>query len=157
MAPFLAVSHDDGAAFCVVVGQAEFLDSLFAGQTKLLVDFVFDRYSMSIPTESSLDIMPLHGPVPRNNIFDGGGKEMAVMGQARSERRAIVERVSWFVFRQLNLHAASLSAHHTDLNAMAGLRLTWRSKALISRHFSMTATSALGKSMDIVESPAQRC
>jgi hypothetical protein len=64
---------------------------------------VLNRKTVSIPTEATLDMKALHGPVSGNNILDGGGKKMSVVRQAGRERRTIVEIVSRATFRQFYL------------------------------------------------------
>lgn len=91
--------HYYASAFLVIIGQAKFLNGFLAGEPKLLVNLVFNRDSMCIPTKSSLDMVALHRPISRDNIFDRRGEEMAVVRKSSSERRAIVESVSRFVFR----------------------------------------------------------
>lgn len=134
----------------VIVGQTKLLDSFLAREVELLVNFVLNGDPMCVPAKASLNVMALHGPVSGDDIFDGRGEEVSVVRQAGSERRAIVEGVSRLIFGQLDLDCQTHQQRSFSGMCEHVCTLTWRSKALISRHFSMTATSALGKSMDIV-------
>lgn len=58
---------------------------------------------MSIPSESSLDVVALHGPISRNNVLDGGGQQVTVVGETGSEWRAIIEGIRRSTFGQFQL------------------------------------------------------
>jgi hypothetical protein len=96
--PLACISHHDGAALFVVFGDAELPHRVAARHAQLLVNLVLNGHAVRVPAESSLDIAPLHRPVARDDVLDGRGQQMAVMGQARCERRAIVEGVRLFSF-----------------------------------------------------------
>lgn len=101
--PFRSVAHDNGAALLVVLCNSNLLHSLFSRDTQLLVNLVFDRESMSIPSKPSLDVIALHRPVSRDDVLDGGRQQMAIMRKTCSEWRAIIECVRWATSRQFEL------------------------------------------------------
>lgn len=76
------------------------------------------------------------------------------MGKASSERRAIVEGIVGVALGQLDLNRSiSMWAWPwAAAGCVRGMR-TWRSKALISRHLAMMASSSFGKSIDMVLNP----
>ena len=76
---------------------------LLPAQTQLLIDLVLNRDAVRIPTEASLHIMALHGPVPRDDVLDRRGEQVAIVGQAGREWRAIVEGVRFLAARELDL------------------------------------------------------
>lgn len=99
MSPFSSVSHDDGTALLVVLGNTELHDGSLARDSQLLVDLVLNWETVSIPAETALDVEALHGPITGDNILDGRGKKMAVMRKTGSERRTVVESVARATFR----------------------------------------------------------
>ena len=52
---------------------------------------MFHWQPVTIPAESSFDVMSGLGGVPRDHILDGARAQMAVMRKPRSERGAVVE------------------------------------------------------------------
>jgi hypothetical protein len=105
---------------------------------------------MRIPAKPPRDVVTLHGPVSWNDVLDGGCQHVSVMRQTGRKGRAIVENIGRFIFGELNLCVQVLVLLYFQEIVTGRLLLTWRSKALISRHFSMMASSSLGKSMDIM-------
>jgi hypothetical protein len=101
--PFFTETHHDGSTLSIVVLQAKLHNSSLARNSKLLVDLMLNRQAMSVPSESALDMEALLRPVSRNDIFNGRGEQVAVMRQTGRERRAIVEGIEGFAFRQLDL------------------------------------------------------
>lgn len=114
MAPFGGVAHDNGSALLVVLVDSDLGDGLLAGDTKLLVDLVLDGQAVGVPAEAALDMEPLHGPIAGDNILDGGGQQMAVMGQACRKGRAIVEGVVRSALGQLDLTTVLLAWRTLD-------------------------------------------
>lgn len=58
--PLLSVSHHHCSALCIVLFDPEALDSISAGDSKLLVNFKLDREAMSVPAEPSNDMVAFH-------------------------------------------------------------------------------------------------
>mmetsp|Transcript_26727 Transcript_26727/g.33313 ORF Transcript_26727/g.33313 Transcript_26727/m.33313 type:complete len:503 (-) Transcript_26727:26-1534(-) len=89
--PLLRVAHDDLAAELVVAAHAD----LLALHTRLdlvdLVDFELDGQSVAIPAKAALHVVAFHSGIPRHNILDGAGGDVAVVRQSSSEGGAIVE------------------------------------------------------------------
>lgn len=155
LSPLCRVAHDNGAAFFVVFANAEFLHSGLAGNTKLLVNFMLNRKPMGVPTESALNMVTLHRPVSGDNVLNDRGQQMAVVRQAGGEGRAVEKGVSRKVGSQFELKSLLLDMIESDCRD----KYTWRWKALITLHFSRTASSSLGKLIDIliwVELPTRR-
>lgn len=103
VAPLLAVPHDDGAALGVVLFEAHLHDGGLARDAQLLVDLVLDGQAVGVPAEAALDVEALHGPVSGDDVLDGGGQQVAVVGEAGREGRAIVEGVEGVALGQLDL------------------------------------------------------
>ena len=81
------------------------------------------RRTVGVPSETTFDMMSLHRPVAGDDVLDGGGQQMAVVGSAGSEGRAIVECVWLLLRRQLELSLESidlleLGVSHGDLGAV---------------------------------------
>ena len=108
MAPLLTVPHDDGAALGVVLLEAHLHDGGLARDAQLLVDLVLDGQAVRVPAEAALDVEALHGPVSGDDVLDGGGEQVAVMGEAGREGRAIVESVEGVSLGQLDLRLKGL-------------------------------------------------
>lgn len=61
----------------------EYLDS------KLLIDLIFNRETMAIPSIATLHMMSLHSGISQHNILDGSCKDMPVVGESGGERWSI--------------------------------------------------------------------
>ena len=103
MSPFGSISHDDGAALLVVLGNTELHDGSLTRDSQLLVNLVLNWETVGIPAETALNVETLHGPVTGDDILDGRGEKMAVMRKTGSERRTIVESIARATFGQFNL------------------------------------------------------
>ena len=90
---------------------------------------------MRVPSKSSLNVVALHGPISRYDVFDRRGQQMAIMGQPSRKRGAIVERVWFPASGQLHL---SFECSHL-FPSLRDLLLLLR-KA--HRHFEMCMCSA---------------
>lgn len=77
---------------------------------------------------------------------------MAVMREAGREGRSIEKGVIGIPLRELDLGAESQHSACGRITGMGDMR-TCRSKALISRHLAMMASSSFGKSIDILGNP----
>lgn len=58
---------------------------------------------MTVPSEASGHVVAGHALVPRHNVLDGPGKDVAIVGEASGEGRAVVEDVLGQVFGALQL------------------------------------------------------
>ena len=47
---------------------------------------------MAIPAKAARNAKPFHRLVAGNDVFDRSRQQMAIMGQARGKRRAVIER-----------------------------------------------------------------
>lgn len=77
--PFRREPHDNLPALRVVILDTKFHHRILSRDTKLLINLMFDGQAVGIPAKSSLDMIPFHGPVSRDDIFNSGGQEMAIM------------------------------------------------------------------------------
>ena len=98
---------------------------------------------MSVPAETTLDVVSLHRPVTGNDVLDGRGKQVTVVRGAGSEGRAIVEGVGLLLRRQFELSLESinllrLGVSHGDLSVAAG-----RDGRTV--HWARIRSSSLGK------------
>ena len=48
---------------------------------------------MAVPTKAAFHMITSHGLVARNNILDGSGEQMAVVGQACRKRGTIIKDI----------------------------------------------------------------
>ena len=96
--PFAGVLEHLAAAGFVELIDTELLDFGNACETEFVLHEGFNRKTVAVPTETARNLLALHGPVTRNDILDGTGKQVTVVRKARCKRRAIVESVR-FSFR----------------------------------------------------------
>ena len=68
-----------------------------------MVDLIFDGQPVAIPPESAFDVMSALRLVACDGVLDGTHQDVAVVGQTRSEWRAIVEGVLGQVLGPLQL------------------------------------------------------
>ena len=90
-APLGLIAHHDGSAFRVVLGDAHFKDIFFALDTQLLVNFVLNRQTMTVPAKATVHVMTGRVGEASHDILHCSCKKVTIMGQARSKRRSIVE------------------------------------------------------------------
>ena len=102
LAPFRHVALDDGAALGVVAGDADLGDRLRRRHAEGAVDLLLDRKPVAVPAEAPFDAVTLHRPVPRHDVLQHRAHKVAVVGQPRGERRAVVEDVGLLVVRVLD-------------------------------------------------------
>ena len=91
--PLLAIAHDNAAALLVIVADAHGEHVILGADAELLVDLVLDGQAMAVPAEAARDVVAGGGLVARDDVLDGAGEDVAVVRQARGERRAVVEDV----------------------------------------------------------------
>ena len=72
---------------------AELLDVALATDLEVLFDFVFDGQAVAIPPEPAADVVATHGLVAGNDVLDGAGEEMAIVGQPRGEGRPVIKHI----------------------------------------------------------------
>ena len=66
---------------------------------------MLDGQAVGVPAKPALHMEALHGPVPRDNVFDGRREQVAVMRQSSRKGRAIVEGIEGSAHRELDLVA----------------------------------------------------
>lgn len=65
------------------------------------VDLVLDGEAVGVPAEAAGDVVPGDGGVAGDDVLDGSGEEMAIMGKACSERGPVVKGEFWETFSEL--------------------------------------------------------
>ena len=89
--PLFLIGHDDSPALCIVLVDAHGHHIFLALNAELLVDLVLNGQTVAVPTESTVDIVTGRVSVSGDDILDGTCEEMAIVGKAGSEGRAVVE------------------------------------------------------------------
>ena len=92
-APLGDVALDNGTAGGVVAGDAQLGDGLLGGHAEGLVDLLLDGQAVAVPAEAPLHVAALHRPVAGHDVLEHRSDEIAVVGQAGGEGRAVVEGV----------------------------------------------------------------
>jgi hypothetical protein len=91
MLPFPSVLQDNLSAFGIVLVDSHVHDVFLALDVEHLVNLVFDGQAVSIPSESSFNMVSRRIGVTRHHILDGTQEQVSVMRQTSGERRTIVE------------------------------------------------------------------
>ena len=122
--PFAGVLEHLAAAGFVELIDTELLDFGNASETEFVLHQGFNRKAVAVPTETAGNLLALHGPVTRNDILDGTGKQVTVVRKTRCKRRAIVESVRFSfrtgVQRLLERFILIPQAEHTLFNLRKG-------------------------------------
>ena len=90
-APIFGVLKYRRLAGVVELLNAKLFDFQTARNTKLTLGLYFGRKTVSIPTETALDAVTLHGLVARNHVFGVTGKQMPIVRKTVGKRRTVVE------------------------------------------------------------------
>ena len=61
------------------------------GDVEFLVDFVFYGEAVAVPAGAAGDVFVLHAGVAGDDVFDGAGEDVSVVGEAGGEGGAVVE------------------------------------------------------------------
>jgi len=91
--PGLGVGLDPDPASLVEAIDPVIADLTWPGDAELLLDLHLDREPVRVPPESALDPVSPHRPITGDHVLDHAGQQVAVMGTARGEGRAVVEYV----------------------------------------------------------------
>ena len=102
-APLLLVAHHNGTALAVVLGDAHAHDVVLARDAELLVDLVLHGQAVAVPAKAPVHIVPARGGEPGHNVLHCACEQVAVVRQARGERRPVVEAERLLVLGQLQL------------------------------------------------------
>ena len=89
--PLVGVAQHARAAGVVELGDPEGRDRRVAGDAQLLLGLDLGRQPVAVPAEAAGDDLPAHRAVARHGVLDEAGQQVAVVGQAVGERRAVVE------------------------------------------------------------------
>lgn len=92
LSPIVHISKDIPATFFVELIDSDlFFDIFLPRYSELLLDDVLDWETVTVPSESSLDELALHGLVPRDHILDRPCEEVTVVRGPGRKRRTVVE------------------------------------------------------------------
>ncbi|KAL7468630.1 hypothetical protein ACHAXS_008852 [Conticribra weissflogii] len=91
--PLLRVPRHDPPTGLVVLVHAHFQDLIAMGDVELLVDLVLHGEAVAVPAGAARDVAVAHAGVAGDDVFDGAGEDVAVVGQAGGEGGAVVEGV----------------------------------------------------------------
>lgn len=97
-----------------------------------LINLILDGQAVAIPAKSTGDVETHHGLVTGNDVLDGAGKYVAVVGETRRERGPVVEDVLGLTAGavQLGLEGVDRVPKLEDLFLLPGKR-----KVLSLAHF----------------------
>ena len=90
-APLIGELQNRGLAGVVELADAVLLDLETTRDAKLTLGFDLGWKAVSIPTETALHAVALHGLETRNHVFRVAGQQVAVVRQTVGEWRTIVE------------------------------------------------------------------
>lgn len=93
--PFLWVSHNNSSASLVVFLNTHLVHVLFVLNFQLFIDLVFDWQTVTIPSESSRNVVTGLGSIAANNVFNSACCDVTVMRSSSSEGRSIVKSIWW--------------------------------------------------------------
>lgn len=99
--PLFRVALDGSSAEIIEFAHTELLDVLLTRQLFFFLDQVLDRQTVTVPSESALHVLPAHGLVARDDVFDRPCEQMSVVGEASRKRWSIVEAEDFTVFSTL--------------------------------------------------------
>ena len=94
LAPFRDVLQHHRAALLVELVHAQGLDLGRARDAERVLREGLDGQAVRVPPEAALDVLSAHRLVARHDVLDRAGEQVAVVRQARRERRPVVERVA---------------------------------------------------------------
>lgn len=112
MLPFVGISHDNFSALIVISSYSHFKNIIGSFNVERFINFIlefiklkpeircnliinyFNRKSMSIPSESSLNMIALLMCIASDNIFNCASQDVSIMRKTRGKWRSIVESVS---------------------------------------------------------------
>mmetsp|Transcript_6466 Transcript_6466/g.14027 ORF Transcript_6466/g.14027 Transcript_6466/m.14027 type:complete len:811 (-) Transcript_6466:137-2569(-) len=89
--PLLGVPRDDAAAGVVVLVDAHLEDLIAVGDVELLVDLVLDGEAVAVPSRAAGDVVSGLAGVAGDDVLDGSGEDVSVVGEAGGEGRSVVE------------------------------------------------------------------
>ena len=91
--PFRGIADDHLSTALVEAVDAVVEDVRPRLEAELLLDFELDRQPVAVPAPSPWDVVSAHREVSRDDVFDVGRENVAVVRQARGKRRTVVEDV----------------------------------------------------------------
>ena len=103
MLPFWGIPHDNWSALLIILINSHFQYLPFVSDIKGLINLIFNWKSMTIPSESTWDIMSSLWCISANNIFYSSCTDMAIMRSSCGKWRSIVESERWQILGKLEL------------------------------------------------------
>ena len=100
--PLFGVAKHGLAAVVVEGFKAHRLHFAFVFNAELFFGFKLGGQTVAVPTEHAADLLATHRLVARDDVFDITGQQVAIVRQAISEGRAVVEDVFVVAFTILN-------------------------------------------------------
>lgn len=91
--PLFDVPGDDAAALLVIFVDAHSEDVVAGADAELGVDLELDGKAVAVPAEAAGDVVAGHGLVAGDDVLDGAGEDVAVVGEAGGEGGPVVEDV----------------------------------------------------------------
>jgi len=79
--------------YLIVFSNSQSKDVLLTLDTKLLVNFIFNRKSMTIPAETSSNMMPSRTGESGYHVFNGSRENVTVVGKACCKRGSIIKHI----------------------------------------------------------------
>ncbi len=92
--PLFGIAQNDFAALFIEAGDPKLFDRSGARQIKRLFDLIFDRQPVAVPAKAARYVIPFHGFVAQDNIFDGASQMMSIVGQPCRKGRPIIKAKS---------------------------------------------------------------
>ena len=91
LAPQARVAQHNRPAGLIVLVHAKGPDLRRRLQTEVLLDLHLNRQTVGIPTKTPLYAVAAHGPIPRDNVLEGAGQQVAIVRGAGGKRRTVIK------------------------------------------------------------------
>ena len=91
LTPFFGIAQYNISALFIEAIYTKLFYIQSSSQFECLLDFIFHRQTMSIPTKTTLYPKTTHGFITRNHILDCSCEQMAIMRQACRKGRAVIK------------------------------------------------------------------
>ena len=91
--PLVRVAQHRRAAGIVELLDAHLFDLRLVGDAELPLNFEFRGQPVRVPAEAAFHLVTAHGAIPRHDVLDVAGQQVAVVRQAVRERRPVIEHV----------------------------------------------------------------
>ncbi|EPY28156.1 hypothetical protein STCU_05273 [Strigomonas culicis] len=102
LAPLVGVPHDNLLALVIVVANPILEHVVGRLDTELLVDLKLDWQTVTVPAKAAHNVVACLVGKARDDILDGAGENMTVVGETGGERRTVIEGVRLPALRELD-------------------------------------------------------